>query len=349
MKQLSKLAVSASDAIKQLDHFERALQRAPSFEILAAFTNRLRGIQAEFREVPEVADRAGEVLITAEIKVRTEYDKLPKATGAAAGGKKTGPRGSYLELRGKDAPTIAELGVDKKRLARGALLKAIEPKTRAQYIGELKIDGKMVTPTAVLAKDRAARKKRAKQRIVKAAFSADGPFGTVVIDPPWEVEKIDRVDRPNQAEFDYPPMSPDQLVVFWQRDLVPRIEPDCHLFMWITNKFLPVGFKVIEQIGFRYVLTMVWHKPGGFQPIDLPQYNCEFIIYARKGAPLFIDTRDFFCCFEARRREHSRKPDEFYDAVRRVTGGSRIDVFSREPREGFAQYGDELSKFVKVA
>ena len=35
----------------------------------------------------------------------------------------------------------------------------------------------------------------------------------------------------------------------------------------------------------------------------------------------------------------------FYDTVRRVTGDGRIDMFSREKREGFDQWGNETGKF----
>jgi N6-adenosine-specific RNA methylase IME4 len=72
-------------------------------------------------------------------------------------------------------------------------------------------------------------------------------------------------------------------------------------------------------------------------------------VYSRIGAPKFIDTKAFPACFNAPRREHSRKPDEFYRLVERVTAGPRIDIFSRESREGFDQYGNEPDKFVDSA
>lgn len=174
-----------------------------------------------------------------------------------------------------------------------------------------------------------------------------GKVDTIIIDPPWPMQKIEREVRPNQDVFDYPVMSIEELEAFGA-EVAEIAADDCHLFMWTTQKFLPDALKIVEAWGFwgfRYVLTMVWHKPGGFQPIGLPQYNCEFIVYGRCGSPKFIETTAFPCCFEAPRREHSRKPDEFYDLVRRVTAGPRIDIFSREEREGFAQFGDEVNKF----
>ena len=172
----------------------------------------------------------------------------------------------------------------------------------------------------------------------------DKQYGTLVIDPPWPMKKIEREVRPNQVEFDYPTMDYDQLRAF--RSTFQRLTAaNCHVFMWTTQRFLPMALRLFEDYDVKYVLTMVWHKPGGFQPVGLPQYNCEFVLYGRVGSPEFIDTTAFNCCFEAARTEHSRKPDEFYDLVRRVTTGERIDVFSREPREGFEQFGNEVGKF----
>lgn len=169
----------------------------------------------------------------------------------------------------------------------------------------------------------------------------DGSYDVIVIDPPWPMEKIEREVAPNQVGFDYPTMSEDELAAL----ALPAAE-DCHLWCWTTHKFLPMTLRLLERWDFRYVCNFVWHKPGGFQPFGLPQYNCEFAVYARHGTPQFCDSTAFFTCFNAPRRDHSRKPDEFYDVVKRVTTGWRIDIFSREARDGFEQFGNETGKFV---
>lgn len=190
-------------------------------------------------------------------------------------------------------------------------------------------------------KAEARRAELALVKLNKPALPA-GKYETIVIDPPWAMEKIERDVAPNQVAFEYPTMSEAELADF---DVPSIAADDCHLFCWTTHKFLPTALRLVEAWGFRYVLTMVWHKPGGFQPFGLPQYNCEFVVYARKGTPKFADTKSFFTCFDAPRREHSRKPDEFYEVIHRVTDGPRIDVFSRENRNGFDQFGNEADKF----
>ena len=166
----------------------------------------------------------------------------------------------------------------------------------------------------------------------------EGQYSTIVVDPPWEMQKIDRDLCPNQVGFDYPTMTRDELVEF----PLQRLSGDNGmLFLWTTQKNLPFAFELMVRWGFKYICTMVWHKSGGFQPYGLPQYNCEFVLFGRKGSIDFLETKQFPTCFTGERREHSRKPVEFYEMIKRVCPGPRIDVFNRETHEGFSSWGNE--------
>lgn len=212
---------------------------------------------------------------------------------------------------------------------------------------------------------------------VKEAKAVQGIYDVLVIDPPWPMQKIERDVAPEQVILDYPTLD-----VFCQNiehiaDSYKNLElncvaqesacgkdeekyicksiecvvgdimenntaDDCHIWLWTTHKYLPDALILLEEWNTKYTCIFTWHKAGGFQPYGLPQYNCEFAIYARKGNPQFIDTKSFFVCFSADRTHHSEKPDAFYDVLRRVTAGRRLDVFSRRSIEGFDAWGNEI-------
>lgn len=323
------------------------------------------GVEPHF-EVFEGADPVA--FVVSKNVARRHLDESQRAVAAARIANMK--QGARTDLRPIDARSQAEaatlLSVGKRSLSRARevlndgtpeLVKAVEAgKVSVSAAADVATLPK-VEQTEIVAKGEKEILEAAKRiRIQKAevrraeiqAIAATpvhipaGKFSTIVIDPPWPMEKIERDVREHQVAFDYPIMSEESLAGVPIADMAAD---DCHLFCWTTHKFLPMSLRLLDAWGFRYVLTMVWHKPGGFQPFGLPQYNCEFAIYARRGTPTFADTKAFNVCFQAARREHSRKPDEFYDVIRRVTTGPRIDVFSREARDGFSQYGNEVSKF----
>lgn len=166
-----------------------------------------------------------------------------------------------------------------------------------------------------------------------------GEYDVIVIDPPWPMEKIERDVTPEQVAFEYPTMQESELAAMQLPTAC-----DCHVWVWTTHKFLPMCLRLLDAWGLKYVCTFVWHKPGGFQPFGLPQYNCEFAVYARRGTPQFIDTKAFSVCFDAARGKHSEKPEAFYDVVRRVTAGRRIDIFNRRKIDGFDVWGKEADE-----
>jgi N6-adenosine-specific RNA methylase IME4 len=177
----------------------------------------------------------------------------------------------------------------------------------------------------------------------KRAELPDGRYSCIVIDPPWEMQKIERDVRPNQFAFDYPTMNEEELKAF---PLPALAADDCHLYLWTTQKHLPLALRLAEHWGFNYQCLLTWRKNVGFTPFSW-MYSTEHVLFCTKGhLPLLKLGKRLD--FEAKVREHSRKPDEFYELVKEVSPGPRIDVFSREKRDGFDQYGNEVEKYVSA-
>jgi len=205
-------------------------------------------------------------------------------------------------------------------------------------LAEKVIAGEMKPAKAVREMQRGEIAKRLEEVAEREVEAPTGLYDVIVIDPPWPMEKIERDERPNQVHFDYPVMSESELA-----GLHIPADRDCHVWLWTTHKFMPMAYRLLDAWGLNYVCAFVWHKPGGFQPVGLPQFNCEFALYARKGAPKFLDTKALPVCFNAPRGAHSEKPEEFYDMVRRVTGGRRLDMFNRRAIDGFKGWGKEVA------
>ena len=232
--------------------------------------------------------------------------------------------------------SMADEGINKKESSNARLVNK-EQELVAEAIEEIKQDNKkVVTPNAVVS---IVRNKKRKEKLdtMEKVEPPKGKYDVVVIDPPWDMKMINRDVSPQQVGLDYPTMSLDEIKAME----IPSAD-SCHIFLWTTQKYLPPALDCFKVWGVNYILTMVWHKNGGFQPFNLPQYNCEFILYGRIGTPQFCDTKAFNTCFSAKRGKHSEKPEEFYDLLRRVTNGKRIDMFSRRNIEGFEGWGNEL-------
>lgn len=273
--------------------------------------NRKRSEAAEQGRVGRAAAKNKDEFSTATTSGTTKQEPEHKSSAAKAAASKTN-RGTVerMDMLVKERPDLAE----KVKVGEIPESAAIREMKREKIIKELE------------------------SIKVKEAKALEGVFDVIVIDPPWPMEKIERDERPNQSEFDYPTMNEDEL-----RELKIPCANDCHVWLWTTHKFLPMAFRLLDHWGLKYVCTFVWHKPGGFQPFGLPQYNCEFALYARKGSPAFIDTRKFMVCFSAQRGKHSEKPDEFYQMIRLVTAGRRLDMFNRRKIDGFDTWGNQAS------
>jgi N6-adenosine-specific RNA methylase IME4 len=176
------------------------------------------------------------------------------------------------------------------------------------------------------------------------AVLAEGLYEVIAIDPPWAYEEkggfsSEQHDQDgNRGGVDYPTMTVEQI-----KNIVLPITDEGVVFLWTTHAFLKDAFDILLAWGLNYKATIVWDKEimGMGRTI---RFQCEFCLLAFKGKPIFEGSseRDII---RAKRREHSRKPDEFYELVERTTVGRKLEYFSREQRNGWAIYGNDTEKF----
>jgi N6-adenosine-specific RNA methylase IME4 len=288
--------------------------------------------QAEQQRIKDAANKARSEAAKAGDVGRASAKKKDDFSGATNGG--------TTKTEVKAAEVKPNRSSDKKAEAAGVSRKTVEmadtlANKRPDLIAQVKAGETTLSKAHTQAKkdEQLAKLTDISAQEVKAA---QGVYDVIVIDPPWQMEKIERDVAPNQTSFDYPTMDEAALAQLE----VPTAD-DCHVWVWTTHKHLPMALRLLDAWGLKYVCTFTWHKPGGFQPFGLPQYNCEFALYARKGTPQFVETKAFPVCFNAPRGAHSEKPQDFYDVLNRVTAGRRLDMFNRRHIEGFDGWGNE--------
>ena len=179
-------------------------------------------------------------------------------------------------------------------------------------------------------------------------------YKTIVIDPPWPITMAGKTRlRPNRAkELPYKTMTLSQIKeLTFIEDMA---EVGAHVYLWTVNKFLRESFDVFEAWGVKYHLTMVWTKPTGLAPVPTGyKFNTEFCLLGFYGKPMipFIPNGapPNYLMAMSKRDNHSSKPSEFYELIRRKSPEPRIDIFARKRHIGFDAYGDQVESGIQEA
>ena len=163
-----------------------------------------------------------------------------------------------------------------------------------------------------------------------------GKFRTIVIDPPWHWGDEGDVSQMGRSRPTYATIPIAELHELPVPDLATD---DCHIYLWITNRSLPKGFALLETWDFRYITTLTWAKPS----IGIGNYfrnNTEHILFGVKGKLALLEHDQGTWFTAPRGSQHSSKPDEAYRIIARCSPGPRLNMFSRQEREGFTLWGN---------
>lgn len=165
----------------------------------------------------------------------------------------------------------------------------------------------------------------------------NGLYDIISVDPPWNYGR--EYDPENSRVANpYPEMSVNEI-----KDLKLPFTDNAIIFLWTTHKFLPEAFEILKTWGFEYKATLVWNK----EKIGMGAWfrmQCEFCLFAIKGKPFWNNTTERDIIIESR-REHSRKPDSFFEMVNKICVGRKLEYFAREKRDGWDIFGNDTNKF----
>jgi len=211
-----------------------------------------------------------------------------------------------------------------------------EPEQRKVIVEKI-VNGKSVAD--VMREQKNAEKQANIENLCKQeAKMPDGTFHCIVIDPPWNYGTTYDADGRRVAN-PYPEMTQEEL-----KELDIRAKDDCVLFLWTTQRFIWDAKELLEQWGFEYRSILVWDKEKMGMG-DLLRMQCEFCLIGIKGKPILNNPQNIRDIIREARREHSRKPQGFYDIVETLCPYKKIEYFAREQRKGYEVYGNDTEKF----
>lgn len=176
-------------------------------------------------------------------------------------------------------------------------------------------------------------------------------FKTIYMDPPWMIctggtSKRKKTGIQHKGwgtpQNHYPVMKIDDIINELQ--FVKDISGDqCHLYMWVVNNNLEDAFKLINNLGFKYITNLCWTK----DKMGMGQYfrgQHELLFFCRKGDPLPYKYKDgkkvtISTLVNQKKDIHSKKPDIFYDIIESISYGPYLELFARNRRQDWFSWG----------
>lgn len=186
-------------------------------------------------------------------------------------------------------------------------------------------------------------------------------YRIIAADPPWAFKSNSAAKPGRNAMRHYSCMSLEDIAALPVADIAAD---DAALFLWITGPFMAIGAHLPIMKAWGFVpsgMGFVWIKlnpkapqlffveqdlatGGGFTT----RKNAEFCLIGKRGRNVRRSASVHEVIVEPR-RQHSRKPEKFYQRVQQYSDGPYLELFGRQSRLGWDVLGNEAAKFDRVA
>ena len=172
-------------------------------------------------------------------------------------------------------------------------------------------------------------------------------FGTILADPAWQfMNRTGKMAPEHRRLHRYKTMKLEEICTMQVSEIAAA---QSHLYLWVPNALLAEGLRVMSAWGFTYKTNIVWYKvrkDGGPDGRGVGFYFrnvTELLLFGIRGRlRTLAPGRREVNIVVMRKQEHSRKPHQVYDLIERCSPGPFVELFARNPRRGWTQWGDEV-------
>eukprot|EP00197_Chlamydomonas_leiostraca_P016104 CAMPEP_0202858904 /NCGR_PEP_ID=MMETSP1391-20130828/1242_1 /ASSEMBLY_ACC=CAM_ASM_000867 /TAXON_ID=1034604 /ORGANISM="Chlamydomonas leiostraca, Strain SAG 11-49" /LENGTH=361 /DNA_ID=CAMNT_0049537881 /DNA_START=29 /DNA_END=1114 /DNA_ORIENTATION=+ len=165
-----------------------------------------------------------------------------------------------------------------------------------------------------------------------------GKFGVIMADPPWQIHQ----------DLPYGTMEDDEM----RRLDIGCLQDDGVIFLWVTGRAMELGRECLKLWGYDRVDELIWVKTNQLNRLIRTgrtghwiNHSKEHCLVGVKGKPQLNKYVDCDVVV-AEVRETSRKPDEMYALLERLSPGTRkLEIFARSHNlhAGWVGLGNQLN------
>lgn len=172
-------------------------------------------------------------------------------------------------------------------------------------------------------------------------------YYSICADPPWPYTAWSDKGQDRAPERHY---NTDALAGITSLPVKELAADNSVLHLWCVDWLLQGAIDVVESWGFKVInVGFVWVKINeGGEGIRTglgkwTRHNCELCLFATRGNPRRMHA-DVQQVLEATLGPHSRKPDEIYRRIERLTPGPYLELYGRRQRPGWTVWGNEIPR-----
>lgn len=183
-----------------------------------------------------------------------------------------------------------------------------------------------------------------------SSFTHGKKYQTIYADPPWQFQNRTGKAAPEHKRLHrYNTMTLDEIKSLPVQEIA---DDKSHLYLWVPNALLPDGLSVMQAWGFTYKTNIIWEKirqdgyPDGRGVGFYFRNVTEILLFGIRGKNnrTLQPARTQVNLIRSKKREHSRKPDEFISLIEACSNGPFIELFARGDRTGWDMWGNQATE-----